>query len=88
MGLRDATDHRHPSRGCVHHGGEQGAPGRSIKRGNLPGRTERQETVHAAGEHLLDESMDGGLVYPPLPGQGRGQGGNYATQLLNLEHAS
>ena len=84
--LRHAADHRNASGRRLDHGLQDCAPGGLVQRGTLTGGPEREQAVHPAGDDVLHQPGDRGLVHASVPLQRGSQSDEDTGEAVRSEH--
>ena len=86
MTLRHPADHGHAARRRRDDAGEHRATRGFIERRRLACRPKRQQSVHPAGDGMLDQPYNRGFVHVAVLAQRRDQSRHHTDQLSDLDH--
>ena len=86
MALSHPADHRHAARRRGDHARQGGSARGFIERGGFASRSQRQQSINAAVDHVFNEPGHGSLIDAAVALQRRDQRRQHAGQLVELEH--
>src|SRR5205823_11806988 len=87
MALGDSADDGNPAARGLKDRAEHSPPGRLVEGRRLAGGAQGHQAGHAAGQHMLDEAVDRGLVDASVFGQRGDQRRQHSSQRGDIEHA-